>query len=170
MKKPEDIEHILEVIVDIASDFLDKQIDVKVDKKAQKAECSSYFQLKPYTALMSISGSFSMNITFSFDTSLIEQIYRVYCHELEIEDHERLEHIDETASDMINIVIGNSTEQLAFDGTVVRISVPIVLNEAKSLSIKDVRFLTTTLFTSFGEMMITAMPNTGDFGQKRRGL
>ncbi|NQZ07640.1 MAG: chemotaxis protein CheX [Algicola sp.] len=163
MKKPEDIEHILEVIVDIASEFLQSEIGITVEKTNQKAECSSYFRLKPYTALMSISGSFSMNVTFSFDTSLIEQVYKVYCHELEIEDDERLAHIDETASDMINIVIGNSTSKLAHDGTVVQISVPIVINEASSISIRDVKFLTTTLFTGFGDMMITAMPNTCDY-------
>ncbi len=166
MKKPEDIEHILEVIVDIASDFLKNEIGVEVQKTNQKSECSSYFRLKPYTALMSISGSFSMNVTFSFDTALIEQVYRVYCHELEIEDNERLEHIDETASDMINIVIGNSTSKLAHDGTVVQISVPIVINEASSLSIRDVNFLTTTLYTEFGDMMITAMPNSCDYGEE----
>ena len=164
MKKPEDVKHILEVIVDVAVDFLAKEIGITVDDRVQKAQCSSCFALKNYTALMSLSGCFSMNVTFSFDTDLIEQIYRVYCHELDIDDAERLEHIDETASDVINIVVGNSTEQLAADGTMVNISVPIVINEADSLSIRDVEFLTTTLSTSLGEMMITAMPNTCDRG------
>lgn len=170
MRRPEDIKHILEVVVDVARGFLHEQIGIDVLRTEQKAECSSYFRLKPYTALMSISGSFSMNITFSFDGALIEQIYRVYCHELEIEDDERLEHIDETAADMINIVIGNSTERLAHDGTVVKISVPIVINEANSLSIQDVQFLTTTLCTHSGDMMITAMPNTMDYGTKGENL
>lgn len=170
MKRPEDIKHILEVVVEVARGFLHEEIGIEVIKTEQKAECSSCFVLKPYTALMSISGSFSMNIAFSFDSKLIEQVYRVYCHELDFDDSERLEHIDETAADMINIVVGNSTEQLANDGTLVKISVPIVINEASSLSIQDVQFLTTTLFTHVGDMMITAMPNTMDYGAKGGNL
>lgn len=160
MKKPDDIKRILEVIVDLACEFLNNEIGIVVERTSLESPNRQGFGLKPYTTLMSISGCFSINITFSFDSQLIKQIYQVYCRELDIDDSDRLEYIDETAADMINIVIGNSTAQLAQDGTTMIISVPVVINEANPLVIPDFGILTTSVFTAYGDMMITAMPNS----------
>ncbi len=163
MKKPEDVKHILEVIVAVAESFLDNEIGIKVKKEAAYVLCSSQFEFKPVTALMSISGCFRLTITFSFDKTLIAQIFQVYAQGLSFEDNDLALHIDETAEDMINIVIGNSTAELAEGGTTVHISVPIVIHEADGNAIGAMELLTATLFTEFGDMMITAIPADSDY-------
>jgi CheY-specific phosphatase CheX len=162
MKDPEDAKKILDVIVTGADDFLKSEIGVLVNSHSQHDEVVGRFYLKPLTALMSISGEFKLNITFSFDTDLIEQIFKVYCSEIDIGEDEKLQYIDETASDMINIVIGNSTGLLSAGGTIVDISVPYVINEDESFSVPEIKFVATTLYTDFGDMMITAILNTSD--------
>ena len=162
MSKPEEIKHILDVIAKVATQFLQDEIGVTIDEQQQRVVYSEQLKLKPFTVMMSISGCFSLDIFFSFDERLIEQVYKIYCRELDLDEAEHLEHIDETASDMINIVIGNSTHLLAEDGTMVNISVPIVIKQSKSMSDINVKVLTTDLFSHFGDMMITAMPNRLD--------
>ena len=159
MSQPEEIKHILDVIVKVAKQFLHDEIDVVTRDEQQFIQSSPDFSLKPFSVMMSVSGCFSLNILFSFDERLIEQVYKVYCSELDLDESEHLEHIDETASDMINIVIGNSTQSLAEDGTTVNISVPIVIKDANLMPEKEVQVLISTLFTNYGDMMITAMPN-----------
>ncbi|MFT5162945.1 MAG: CheY-specific phosphatase CheX [Alteromonadaceae bacterium] len=158
MKKPDGIKHILEVIVNIAESFLERESGIPVEKNASYVLCSSRFDFKPVTALMSISGCFRMTITFSFDKALITKIFEVYSQGLSFEDNDLALHIEETAADMINIVIGNATAKLAEGGTTVQISAPIVIHEANAKPLESVALLTATLFTHFGEMMITAIP------------
>ena len=100
---------------------------------------------------MEISGCFSFNIVFGFDESLIDKVYQVYCRELDLDDDDRIENINETASDVINIVVGNSTHLLAEDGTTVIISVPVIISEYCPLSMADVKVLSDVLHTNFGK-------------------
>lgn len=158
MAQPDDIKHIVEVITKVAEQYLLDEIGIHTDKHDTYVCQRHELELKPFTVMMEISGCFNLNIVFSFDERLIDKVYQVYCRELNLNDDERLEHIDETASDMINIVIGNSTHLLAEDGTIVIISVPIIISESNGLSMIDVKILSATLYTDFGNMMITAMP------------
>lgn len=163
MKNAHDIKHILEVIVNVSESFLASEIGIRVDRSELAITCGSQFHFKPVTALMSISGCFRMNITFSFDQKLIAQIFAVYSEGLSFDDNDLALHIDETAADMINIVIGNSTAELGEGGTTVHISVPIVIHEANAGPIGTMELLSATLFTEFGDMMITGLPVPGNY-------
>lgn len=159
MAQPNDIKHIVEVITKVAEQYLLDEIGIHTTEHDTHVCHRKTLELKPFAVMMKISGCFDLNIVFSFDERLIDKVYQVYCRELDLNDDERLEHIDETASDMINIVIGNSTHLLAENGTTVIISVPIIINNTYGLSMIDVKVLSATLYTDFGNMMITAMPS-----------
>lgn len=159
MAQPDDIKHIIAVITKVARHYLLDEIGIQTLDYHTNVYRRQELELKPFTVMMEISGCFSFDIVFSFDERLIDKVYQVYCRDLDLNDDERIEHINETASDMINIVIGNSTHLLAEDGTTVIISVPLIISESSQLSMMDVKVLSANLDTDFGSMMITAMPS-----------
>lgn len=157
MKDTVEADHILQAITRVACQFLDSDMALSISCNPPAIQLCNQVTLKPVTVMMNISGCFSLDVTFSFDSSLIEQLFNVYCHELVIDDSERAAYIGETACDVINIVIGNSTELLAEDGTIVNISVPKVLVDVDSLIMTEQSMQQAVVATDHGDLMIIAM-------------
>jgi len=111
--------------------------------------------LNHMTALLNVGGNINMYVGVSFERPLIEKIFEGYSEELDIAEDERDDYIEETAGDVINIVVGNATADFADSGALINLSPPVVLKEARSITRKkDVVFHQAELSTDFGSMMV----------------
>ncbi|MCP4452980.1 MAG: chemotaxis protein CheX, partial [Planctomycetes bacterium] len=73
----------------------------------------------------------------------------------DIEEDEREEYVEETAGDVINIIVGNATAALQSDGVVIQLSPPVILTEAKKIGRqKDACFYMADMKTPYGEMTV----------------
>jgi hypothetical protein len=93
-------------------------------------------------------------VLFSYEKTLMDKIFEAYTKELDILADERLEYIEETAGDVVNIIVGNSIAE-CHDGTAIPLSTPIVISSAESIAkSRNVRFFVNDLDTVYGNMRI----------------
>lgn len=149
---------IMDVIVNRTITYLKEEVNVNLKGEGIGVADTKRLDLKQLTALMTIGGNVNMNIIFSFDEDLIETIFTVYTEEIDILPEERLESLEETAGDIINIIIGNATADLTTPGQVISISPPVVLPSAKSIiRYKNTKFHGRVLHTDHGDMSLLFM-------------
>jgi CheY-specific phosphatase CheX len=112
-------------------------------------------ELKYLTSIIVVEDDVKLTLAFSFEKKLIEDIFKEYSKGIEIENDEVPIYIEETAGDMINIVMGNVLSYFQQLGKTIVISSPIIINGAKSISrYKDSRFYSADMLTDKGEMVI----------------
>ncbi|WP_428568028.1 MAG: chemotaxis protein CheX [Solidesulfovibrio sp. DCME] len=89
--------------------------------------------LRHTTAIMSAAGELKLYLAYSFDAGLLDAAFAAYTQDLDIAEDERDDAVQETAGDIINIVVGNALADIAATGTSIALSPPIILTEAKSV-------------------------------------
>jgi len=110
------------------------------------------------TTLITVGGNLNINVIFSFDENLIETIFAAYTKEIEIPPEEHLENLEETAGDVINIILGNATADFTTKGYIIPISPPMVIPAAKSvIRYKNAKFHGCILHTDHGDMSLLFM-------------
>ena len=145
----------VDFIVSGTAVFLKKEAKIKVDKKDYQSLNKQAFFLQQLTAWIHIDGDVNLDIAFSFEKVLIDEILRCYAEELDYTEDEYEEYVTETAADVANIVIGNATANFEQAGMSVSISVPQVTSEAKNPNPdNNTPYYSATLFTQFGQLRI----------------
>lgn len=150
-----DVQKIMDIITGQTATFLAEEVDITVENTSFHLEDVNRLQLKHLTSLLSVGGNINMYLVFSFDEKLMNRIFEVYTDDLEIEEDELEEYIEETAGDVINIIVGNATSALQSDGVVIQLSPPVILTEAKKIARqKDACFYMADMTTPYGEMTV----------------
>ncbi len=112
-------------------------------------------QLKELTSIITVEDEAKMILAFSYDRALINEIFAKYSQGIEIDESETDQYIEETAGDMINIILGNVLAEFQQNDRAFAVSTPIIVNEAKSIArYKNGKFFTAELETSLGTMAV----------------
>lgn len=149
------VNKIMDVLSERTAAFLSEEAGVEVMGKEYALFGIHRLELKHTTALLNVGGNINMYVGVSFDEPLIEKIFETYAEDLEIEDDERDEYIEETAGDLINVVVGNATADFAESGVIINLSPPVILTEAKRITRrKEVNFFQADLETGYGHMLV----------------
>ncbi len=85
------------------------------------------FSLRAMTAIVSVGSETGFYIAFSYDEPLIQAVFRRYTAELSITPEQEPFYVKETAADIINVIIGNCTADLANEGNLLKLSPPLVM-------------------------------------------
>ncbi len=150
-----EVKQLIDVITDKTIFFLDKETGLKVISTTFDANDPSHLDLKRISSLISIGGSFNAYVVFSFDRDLIFQIFKNYTKELDLVPEEQAADIEETAGEMLNIIIGNSLTPFQKKGEAIHCSPPIIISEAKRImQYRDAKFFQSALQTAYGTMKI----------------
>ena len=147
-----DLPDLVKVVAERASSFLAEEVGIEVSGVEYHLKDVQKLDLGYLTSLMSVEGKMKLYLALSFDQPLIEQAFAAYTADLDIAADERDRYIEETAADMVNIIVGNATTFFsAPDRTAVSLSPPIIITEGKSIfRYKDARFFSATLHTTYG--------------------
>ena len=139
--------------------YFESEFDLKLTEQSCTHGRFENMVLFDTTAVIHVGGLINLLIVFSFDSSLLNVIYKKMTEELEIELHEIGVYRDAAASDVINTVVGHCTiDLLHIDKNGVAITPPTILdhNHAKKAShIKNAMFYTVNLNTELGNMNIS---------------
>jgi len=82
---------------------------------------------------------------------LIRYIFKIYTQEIDIPADEQDHYEAETAGDIINIIVGNATQDLSPAGPLITLSPPIIITEAKQIvRAKNAQFFTVKMSTDEG--------------------
>ncbi|MGB0696181.1 MAG: chemotaxis protein CheX [Rhodospirillaceae bacterium] len=162
---PTDLEHsaakvtetrmVMDVISDHAERFLQQELDLSVKDRFSRSENVKLLKLKALTSLVAVGGDVNLLIGFSFDDSLLQEIFQRFTADIEVSEDERELYLHETASEIINTIIGNSTKDINSSKTPISLSPPIILIGAKSIyRDKDAVFFTVELVCDQGSLEI----------------
>lgn len=165
--RPFDVGFLMDAIMERALVFFrdDLYIDAHIGHHDRVEEVQK-IELRFLTSLLVLEGRSKLYVAFSFQRPLIEQAFRVYSEDIEVAEGEREGYMEETAGDMINIIVGNATARLPSDDTTITISPPIVITEAKSIfRHKDARFHAASLDTDYGKMDVYCISPKETFGE-----
>jgi len=150
-----DAKQLIEDVTDKTISFLDKETSLKVIDKTFEANDQTHMDLKNISSLISIGGNLNAYIVFSFDRDLIFQIFKNYTKGLDLVPEEQATDIEETAGEMLNIIIGNTLTLFQKKGEAIHFSTPIIISEAKRIMrSRNAKFFQSDLDTDYGAMRI----------------
>lgn len=151
----EDMLKVMTIITRYAKAFLEEEIGLRVINRAYHCDDIQKIELKSMTSLVAVGGDINMFIAFSFETPLITAIARRFTEGLEISEHENDLYIRETASEVINTIIGNSTADLTVGNNRIGLSPPVVVSGARSVfRAKNAKFSSVSISSKYGDLDI----------------
>lgn len=145
----------IQAVANRTVEFLRDEVHIQVKHKEFHSTNKKRLKMRYITTLLSIGGHIKMNIGFSFEKKLMDRIFDNYTSELSISNYERQEYMEETAGDLINIIVGNETVSFQQNVGSITLSPPVMLCDATSISRhKGNKFHTAILHTFYGKMVI----------------
>jgi CheY-specific phosphatase CheX len=100
--------------------------------------------LRAMTAIVAVGSRAGLYIAYSYDLPLIRAMTKLYTAGLTIAADEEEVYIRETASDIVNVIVGNSTAELARRGEMITLSPPVLMVGAKTIQSRDGSTVATT--------------------------
>ncbi|MDQ7831680.1 MAG: chemotaxis protein CheX [Desulfovibrionaceae bacterium] len=150
-----DISRFLQALSERSVSFLRDELEIAVTVQTHHLDDVQKLDLKHLTAIMSATDNMKLYLAYSFDEALIVKAFEAYCKDLDIAPDERDTYMEETAGDIINIIVGNALADLSAQGRVIGLSPPIVITEAKSvMRHRGAKFATACLVTPYGGLNI----------------
>lgn len=128
-----DVKGFLDALTSRTTAFFQEELGLGVTGCTFHVDDVQTLDLKHLTAIMSATGAFKLYLAYSFDATLIEAAFAAYTADLDIDEEEREDAVQETAGDIINIIVGNALADVSQKGPSIVLSPPIILTEAKSV-------------------------------------
>lgn len=164
---PEERAGFLDNLVRRCGRFLEEEAAIAVTEVTHNPHAVDKLDLESITSILTIEDFHRMITAFSFQRSLLEAVFSVYSAGLAVEPEEYTALLEETAGDMINIVVGNSLGDFQRRGHAFGLSTPIIINEAKSiLRYKKSELVTARIRTGAGDMLVLCI-SPGSFYDKK---
>ena len=89
--------------------------------------------LRAVTAIVGVGARAGLHIAYSYDDALIRAMTKRHTAGLSYPADEEGLYIRETASDVVNIIVGNSTGDLAQRGELITLSPPVLMDGARTI-------------------------------------
>lgn len=145
--------NIVEIIADQSIGYFEDEFKIDVISKKIFLKNISRINLDYLTSIISIKGHIDSLIAFSYEKKLIDKLFQLFTADIEVAEDEVDGYLEESACEIMNIIIGNSTKKMEISDSLLTLSPPIVLKEAKNLiNKKNSEFYNSLISTEFGNM------------------
>lgn len=122
----QEITAVVKVVEQRTIAFLKEQLGLSVVKISRRLHHEQTVILRQMTAIVGVGSRQGLYIAYSYDESLIRAMTKRYTAELSVPPEEEPLYMRETASDVVNVIVGNCTADLARQGEVVSLSPPVL--------------------------------------------
>jgi CheY-like chemotaxis protein/CheY-specific phosphatase CheX len=147
-------------------DYLQDEIGLKVNRAKPRIGNMDALQLRDVTAVVCTDGPVKLIIAFSFQRPLLEFAQNVLTASLDVPEEERELYLRETAAEIVNLILGHATADLAEEDNDMRLSPPIVLDQEKNiLRPKKAIFASIEMATNHGILDINLIGPSDLFDQ-----
>ena len=128
-----EIAAVLKVVEQRTVAFMRDELHLTVKEIARRLHHEETVTLRDMTAIVGVGSRAGLYIAYSYDDSLIRAMTKHYTAELTIAAAEESLYMRETASDVVNVIVGNCTAELARCGEVVTLSPPVLALGAQTI-------------------------------------
>jgi CheY-specific phosphatase CheX len=122
----DEIGTVIEVIEKRSIAFLKSELGMAPVKVERSIRSDDHASLRAVTAIVAVGSKAGVYIAYSYDNALIRAITKRYTAGLSIGPGEEELYARETASDIVNVIVGNSTADLAQRGELISLSPPVL--------------------------------------------
>lgn len=129
----EEITAVIELVEQHTIAFLNGELRLAPTGIDRHLHHAGHVVLRSMTAIVGVGSRSGLYIAFSYDDTLIRAMTRRYTEGLSIAPEEEELYVRESASDIVNVIIGNSTAGLARRGELVTLSPPVLMEGAKTI-------------------------------------
>jgi len=113
--------------------FFHDELDLVPAKIERRLHHKDQFVLREITAIVGVGSSEGLYIAFSYSQSLAHAMMKRYTRELLIAPDEEALYVRETASDVVNVIVGNCTADLTKRGEMMTLSPPVLALGARTI-------------------------------------
>lgn len=137
-----------------ACSYFDTEFALKAASQPVGDGNTEALYLREMTAIVGIGGAIDLYIAFSFEDSLVQELYEKMTAGLQIDPAEEYDMKQATIGEIVNIIMGHSTMDLqGVDKKIISLTPPIVLDFVKTVpKLKNAVFHLRTLATTSGIM------------------
>ncbi|MCX8031670.1 MAG: chemotaxis protein CheX [Thermodesulfovibrionales bacterium] len=147
--------NVIDIITANSIKFIEENLKINALSKKIYLRDVPKVNLNYLTSIISIKGQLTSVIVFSYEKNIIDKLFAQFTSDIEIGDNEKDELYAESACEIMNIIIGNSTKSLEDATNILYLSPPIILNEGKSIfNRKDSKYYHSIISTEYGNINI----------------
>ncbi|MGD2134105.1 MAG: chemotaxis protein CheX [Maricaulaceae bacterium] len=128
-----EISTVIDVVERRAIGFMCEEIELNAPTISRRMDRADQFDLRAVTAIIGVGASAGLYIAFTYDDALIRMIMRRYTAELTVAPEDEDLYVRETASDIVNVIVGNCTADLATRGGTITLSPPVLVEGARTI-------------------------------------
>ena len=128
-----EISTVLKVVEQRTVAFMRDELSLIVESISRRLHQEESVMLRDMTAIVGVGSQAGLYIAYSYDESLIRAMMLRYSAELSVAAEDEALYMRETASEVVNVIVGNCTVDLARRGEVVTLSPPVLALGAKTI-------------------------------------
>jgi len=128
-----EIAAVVEVVERRTIDFLRDELGFSVESISRRLHHEQSVELRELTAIVGVGSHKGLYIAYSYDASLIAAMTKRFAAELTIAPEEEGLYMRETASEVVNVIVGNCTNDLVRRGDTVTLSPPVLAVGARTI-------------------------------------
>jgi len=128
-----EIAAVVKVVERRTVDFLRDELDLTVKGISRRLLNEESIELRELTAIVGVGSRTGLYIAYSYDASLIRAMTARFAAELTVTPEEEGLYMRETASEVVNVIVGNCTADLARQGGLVTLSPPVLALGARTI-------------------------------------
>jgi CheY-specific phosphatase CheX len=132
-----DIGMVMRVVEHRTMAFLRDEMSLEPVEIAHHRHDEKYVELRTITAIVAVGSGAGLYIAFSYDLPLIRAMTKLYTVGLSVPADQEELYIHETASDVVNVIVGNCTADLAKRGELISLSPPVLMVGARTIQSRD---------------------------------
>lgn len=150
-----DTKRLVEFVCERTTNFFESELDISIESLNFDFSNVNRLELDHLTSIMAVDGPVAVMFAMTFDRTLAECLFSRYTSELTIHEDEKELYMEETVSDIINIVLGNSLSRFEINKAPISLSPPVVITEAKRIfRHRKAQFYTADVTTSDGRLQV----------------
>ena len=131
------LDHEIAAVVEVVElrtiDFLRDELGFSVESISRRLHHEQSVELRELTAIVGVGSHKGLYIAYSYDASLIAAMTKRFAAELTIAPEEEGLYMRETASEVVNVIVGNCTNDLVRRGDTVTLSPPVLAVGARTI-------------------------------------
>jgi CheY-specific phosphatase CheX len=128
-----EISTVIEVVEQRTIAFMRDELGLVAEGIDRRLHQRESVVLRSMTAIVGVGSRAGLYIAYSYDDSLIRAMTKRYTVGLVIPPGEEDLYAGETASDVVNVIVGNCTASLAARGELITLSPPVLMAGARTI-------------------------------------